>query len=125
MPWCRWGVGGLSMPLWEINFAILAADHKRTGSYMVHLSNRSRGKATLIWGLLLVFVVSCIGTFLLGMLVDIGPFGHDRTYVASYPNAQQVRVLTRAQIPTPVPPSDPNYHYWGWAEKEVTFSTSD
>ena len=75
--------------------------------------------------LIVVVVASCPCMLIAGITYDIGPFGHDRTYIPDYPGAQQERVLIGAQIPTPVPPTDPKIHYIGWDDKMVTFVTND
>src|SRR6476620_5180005 len=82
----------------------------------------SRGCVLLV--LVLLLLVGCL--FFGGMMWDVGPFGHDAKYVPNYPRAEQVKVLTGAQIPTPVPLTNPNAHYIGWTTKKmVTFVTND
>lgn len=74
---------------------------------------------------LIMALVLCPCVFIAGVSYDIGPFGHDQMFVPNYTDAQQVQVFTGAQIPTPVPPTDPNMHYIGRDDKMVTFVTAD
>ena len=59
---------------------------------VVRLLRSSRGGALLV--LVLLVLTGCL--FFGGMMWDVGPFGHDATYVPNYPRAEQVKVLTGA-----------------------------